>query len=164
MCHAVVPRVSSVRKKCFIQIVRHTIERTTSMRARAYMCGRALKNQTRTHVNMLIRSLINILTCHMYMVFFYKIHCHGVCHRQHVLKSRLVPSFSEMLPSFVPREHDTQPSSSESRKCLSVDLLSGQAQCSCPVRPSAINVMVMRANSVPAWDVGGLQWGGLCGL
>ena len=74
MCHAVVPRVRSVRKKCFIQIVRHTIERTTSMRARAYMCGRALKNQTRTHVNMLIRSLINILTCHMYMVHVYKFH------------------------------------------------------------------------------------------
>ena len=48
-------------------------------------------------------SLINILTCHMYMFHIYKFHCHGVCHRQHVLKSRLVPSFSEMLPSFVPR-------------------------------------------------------------
>ena len=28
----------------------------------------------------------------MYMVHICKFHCHGVCHRQHVLKSRLVPS------------------------------------------------------------------------
>ena len=39
------------RKKCSLQIVSHTIERTTSMRARPYMCGRALSNQTRARIH-----------------------------------------------------------------------------------------------------------------